>query len=116
MNILSGSVTEGVFRCPDAQIPLGPTAPAGDAQLGFRPEAAASRRRVGAGAVPVRVYTVEPLGNEVIVSFMIGDTIVHVRAPADSPIAMGDSCGLQFDRRHVHLFDPADGQRIDWVA
>jgi multiple sugar transport system ATP-binding protein len=116
MNILPGSVTEGIFRCPDAQIPVGPTAPAGDAQIGFRPEAAAIVAASEPGAMPARVYTVEPLGNEVIVSFLIGNTIVHVRAPADSQFAMGDSCGLKFDLRYVHLFDPADGQRIDWVA
>jgi multiple sugar transport system ATP-binding protein len=115
MNILSGSVTGGVFHCPDVQIPVGPTAPAGDAQLGFRPEAAAIVAASEPGAMPARVYTVEPLGNEVIVSFLIGDTI-HVRAPADSSMAMGDSCGLRFDLRYVHLFNPADGQRIDWVA
>lgn len=116
MNILSGSITDGVFRCPEAEIPLGPTAPAGDIELGFRPESAAVVAASEQGAMPVRVYTVEPLGNEVIVSFLIGDTIVHVRAPADSPIAMGDSCGLQFDRRYLHLFNPADGQRMDWAA
>ncbi len=116
MNILSGSVTAGVFNCRDARIPVGPTAPAGDAQLGFRPEAAVIVAASEPDAVPVRVYTVEPLGNEMIVSFMIGDTIVHVRAAADSPIAMGDSCGLQLAPRHIHFFDPADGQRIDWVA
>jgi multiple sugar transport system ATP-binding protein len=116
MNILSGSVTEGVFRCPGAEIAVGPTAPAGDVQLGFRPEAAAIVAASEPGVLPARVYTVEPLGNEVIVSFLIGDTIVHVRAAADTSIAMGDSCGLRFDLRRVHLFNPTDGQRIDWVA
>jgi multiple sugar transport system ATP-binding protein len=116
MNILSGSITDGVFHCPDAKIPVGPTAPAGDVQIGFRPETAAIVAASEPGAMPARVYTVEPLGNEVIVSFLIGDTIVHVRAPADSSVAMGDSCGLRFDLRYVHLFNPADGQRIDWVA
>ena len=116
MNILSGSITDGVFRCVDAEIHVGPTAPDGYVQLGFRPEAASIVAASEPGVMPARIYTVEPLGNEVIVSFLIGDTIVHVRAPADSPVAMGDNCGLRFDLRYIHLFSPADGRRLDWSA
>ncbi len=83
MNILAGSVTEGIFHGSEARILVGPTAPAGEVQLGFRPEAATIVAASDPTAIPTRVYTVEPLGNEVIVSFLIGDTIVHVRAPAD---------------------------------
>jgi multiple sugar transport system ATP-binding protein len=113
MNVLNGAVADGVFRTAGASIPVGPAAPTGDVRLGFRPEAAAIVGPSDAGAVPLRVYTVEPLGNEVIVSFSIGDTIVHIRVGPETPVAMGDSCGLRIDPRSIHFFDPGEGLRID---
>jgi multiple sugar transport system ATP-binding protein len=115
MNILAGTVTEGVFRCAEASIRVGPSAPAGDVQLGFRPEGAVIVARPEPNDVPVRVYTVEPLGNEQIVTILIGESIVHVRVAADATIAMGDACGLRIQPASIHLFSPADGQRVDWV-
>jgi multiple sugar transport system ATP-binding protein len=115
MNILAGSVTDGIFHCAGASIRLGPTAPAGDVQMGFRPEGAAIVAQPETDDVPMRVYTVEPLGNEQIVTFMIGDSIIHVRVAAESTIAMGDACGLRIHPTSIHLFSPADGRRIDWA-
>ncbi len=116
MNVMSGVVTDGVFRGEDIAIPVAAGAPSGPVELGFRPEAATIVAEGEPGAVSVRVYTVEPLGNEVIVAFSIGGTVVHVRAPADTTFAMGDACGLQVAPRGIHLFDPEGGQRIELTA
>jgi multiple sugar transport system ATP-binding protein len=112
MNILTGSVTDGVFHCGDISFPAGASAPVGDVQLGFRPEGASIVTATEQGAVPLRVYTVEPLGNESIVSFSIAGQVILVRAPADVHIAMGDSCGLLIPPENLHFFDAADGGRI----
>jgi len=113
MNVLSGEVTDGVFRAEGLELPVGAGAPSGSVQVGFRPEAARVVASGEPGSAPVRVYTVEPLGNEIHVAFSIGGTVVHVRAPADASIAMGDACGLAVEPRGIHFFDPEGGQRIE---
>jgi ABC-type sugar transport system ATPase subunit len=112
MNILSGTIADGLFRCEDTAFTVGPGAPAGDVQLGFRPEGASIVAPTEPDAIPLRVYTVEPLGNESIVSFSIAGQVILVRAPADVHIAMGDSCGLRIPPQNLHYFDQADGGRV----
>jgi multiple sugar transport system ATP-binding protein len=113
MNVLKGEITEGVFRTEGLELPVGPGAPTGPVQLGFRPEAARIVAAGEAGSAPVRAYTVEPLGNEIHVAFSIGGAVVFVRAAPDATIAMGDSCGLAVDPRGLHFFDPEGGLRIE---
>ncbi len=112
MNVLAGTVSDGIFRAEDVSLPVGPDAPAGDVQLGFRPEGATIVAEDEPDAIRLRVYTVEPLGNESIVSFAVGGQVILVRAPADVRIAMGDACGLRIRPQDLHFFDPADGGRI----
>ena len=102
-----------MFRGEDFSIPVGSGAPAGPVQLGFRPESARIVPSGEPGSAPVRVYTVEPLGNEIHVAFSIGGTVVHVRAAPDAAITMGDACGLAVEPRGIHFFDVDDGQRIE---
>jgi len=113
MNIISGAVTEGIFRCPRGAIPVGPWAPSKSVQLGFRPEGATIVDSSEPGVLQVRVYTVEPLGNELIVNFEIADELVRVRAPADLSIAIGDNCGLRVEPKNMHFFDTMSGDRIE---
>jgi multiple sugar transport system ATP-binding protein len=116
MNILRGTIADGSFRTADAVVAVTPGAPRGDVQLGFRPEGATIVGPREPGAVPLRVYTVEPLGNEIIVSFVIGEAVVQVRAAPETTIAMGDPCGLRIEQRHIHYFDTKEGQRIEPTA
>jgi len=113
MNILKGEITEGVFRTEGLELPVGSGAPSGPVQLGFRPEAAHILANGDPGSAPVKVYTVEPLGNEIHVAISIGGTVVFVRAPAEASIAMGDACGLAVDIRGIHFFDPEGGLRVE---
>ncbi len=112
MNILAGSVSEGVFRCAAGAMDVPPATPRGDVQLGFRPEAATMIDPAGStGQLQLQVYAVEPLGNEMIVAFRVGDGLLNVRAPAGAPVAVGQNCGIRVPAGQMHFFDSQSGQR-----
>jgi multiple sugar transport system ATP-binding protein len=120
MNLLAGSISDGVFRCAAGAIDVPPAARRGDVQLGFRPEAATMIDLAGpadpAGHLQLPVYAVEPLGNEMIVAFRVGADFLNVRAPAGAPIAVGQNCGIRVPAGHVHFFDSQTGQRESQAA
>jgi multiple sugar transport system ATP-binding protein len=113
MNIIGGTVSDGVFRCAAGAIDVPATAPRGDVQIGFRPEAAVLTDPTdAAGTLQLAVYAAEPLGNEMIVAFKIGDGFLNVRTPADAPIAVGQNYGIRVPSARLHFFDSQSGQRV----
>jgi multiple sugar transport system ATP-binding protein len=118
MNILSGTVSEGMFRCEAGTLAVPEGTPAGDMLAGFRPEAARLTEPSGEpgdagdpGRLRLPVYAVEPLGNEMIVAFKVGDEFLNVRVPADAPVAAGQNCGIAVAAGHLHFFDSQSGLR-----
>jgi len=110
MNIMAGSVSEGAFRCAAGTLDVPAGAPPGDVQLGFRPEAA-TLTDPSASQLQLQVYAVEPLGNEMIIAFRVGDDFLNVRAPAGAPIVVGQNCGVRVGTGQLHFFDSQSGQR-----
>jgi multiple sugar transport system ATP-binding protein len=112
MNLLAGSVSEGLFRCGPGAIEVPGGTAGGEVQLGFRPEAATIIEPSDPAAqLQLPVYAVEPLGNEMIVAFRVDGDLLNVRAPSGAPIAVGQSCGIRVPTGHLHFFDPQSGQR-----
>ncbi|WP_172327890.1 ABC transporter ATP-binding protein [Mangrovicoccus sp. HB161399] len=113
MNLIEGEVVaEGgmkVFACKDFRLPLAGAfagmAPASAAVLGIRPylmQLAGS----GPGALPMKVYAIEQLGNEAIV---IADTPSGARVRAVAPAGFHAQVGTVLHAR----FDPADALLYD---
>jgi multiple sugar transport system ATP-binding protein len=117
MNILPGSVDSGVFRCAAGALEVPASVPSGEILLGFRPEAA---EFVGPSAVAhhlqLQAYAVEPLGNEMIVAFRVGEELLNARVAADAPVSVGQNCQVCIAPRQMHFFDVRTGQRISQVV
>jgi multiple sugar transport system ATP-binding protein len=57
------------------------------------------------GAVPARVYTVEPTGDITFVQVYLGPSIVVISVPPDVQLRPDDAVWLTFDQDRLHLFD-----------
>jgi multiple sugar transport system ATP-binding protein len=112
MNILAGTVSDGEFRCDAGTLPAPADAPRGEVLAGFRPESA-TLTDPGASAAQLQlpVFAVEPLGNEMIVAFRVGDEFLNVRVPAGAPVTVGQNCGIQVAAGHLHFFNSQSGLR-----
>ena len=89
--------------------------PRADAQrqvtVGVRPEHL-SIVAPGAGHATGEIYVVEPMGREQIVDVKVGERRLRAIAPLGFSEPVGGSVGLRAAVEHVHLFDPAGGERL----
>ncbi len=76
--------------------------------IGLRAEAI----RITEGGVPARIEIVEPTGHEAIVTVSVDGRRLVTRTAPDSGFRVGDSVGLGFDARRLHLFDAATGDTL----
>jgi multiple sugar transport system ATP-binding protein len=58
-----------------------------------------------AGAVPARVYTVEPTGDVTFVQAFLSGAIVNISLPPSVLVAPDEQVWLEFDQEQIHLFD-----------
>jgi multiple sugar transport system ATP-binding protein len=65
-----------------------------------------------AGAVPGRVYTVEPTGDITFVHVYLGTSIIVASVSPDVRLAPDDQVWVEFDQQKLHLFDGATEQAI----
>lgn len=110
MNLIAGEVTQGTFRAEGMQVP-GLAAADGPVTLGFRAEDASVVAEGGNITAPV--YSMELLGDATLVSVRIGAALVAVRAHKDFRIEIDAPLHIRVPLTAVHLFDKANGARID---
>jgi len=112
MNILTGTVSDGLFRCESGTLAVPDRSPGGATTAGFRPEAATLTEPDGRpGQLQLPVFAVEPLGNEMIVAFRVGEEFLNVRVPAGAPVTTGQNCGISVPAGHLHFFNSQSGLR-----
>jgi sn-glycerol 3-phosphate transport system ATP-binding protein len=82
--------------------------------LGLRPEHLTPGAEDGAG-LPLEVALVEMLGADAVVHGQLPARGAPLTARLDgtSRVARGDGLRLMVEPRHLHLFDPLNGRRID---
>jgi multiple sugar transport system ATP-binding protein len=77
-----------------------------DLLLGFRPtETRIYLERQSPGDVEVEIYALEPLGDETIVDFRMGEMVFKATAPAEFPAQMGDRAYVRIEVAESHVFD-----------
>jgi ABC-type sugar transport system ATPase subunit len=82
--------------------------------LGLRPEHLAPGTENGAG-LPLEVALVEMLGADAVVHGQLSARGAPLTARLDgtNQVARGDRLRLMVEPRHLHLFDPLNGRRIE---
>jgi len=117
MNFLDGEiVAEGdghVVRSGSIVIPvdgrLGGGMQACRVVLGLRPEAII----IGGEGLRARVDIVEPSGHEAIMTVSIDGRRLVTRIAPDAGFRIGETIGVDFDLRRLHLFDATTGAVLD---
>jgi multiple sugar transport system ATP-binding protein len=57
------------------------------------------------GAVPAKVYTVEPTGDITFVQAILAGAVVNISLPPTVEVAPDEQVWLEFDQTRIHLFD-----------
>ena len=112
MNFVKVTVQDGTARGAGFEVKLLKPVAAGQAVLGFRPEALTDRRDEGTAAVDITVDVVERLGSDQFLYGQVGEDGVTARVDPRLPAAPGDKIPLGLDLRSVHLFDPETEQAL----
>ena len=116
MNVLHGQGRGmgeggGVVDCGGLSVPVALEHYEGEILLGVRPEhVSLCAVEQGVGDAAVRV--VEPLGAETLVQLDVGGQTLVAKLPGMVELHVGDSVGVNLDRRRLHLFDGA-GERLE---
>ena len=110
MNLIDGHVDKGVFRADHVEVP-GLAAPDGPVTLGYRAEDASVIS--GHGHINHEVYTLELLGDATMVTVLIGNHVVSVKADKNFRAEIGQPVSIAMPPEHCHLFDGQTGQRIE---
>ena len=113
MNLLPGTAVEGGVQLGDGMVlplPAGsPVAPSRRVTYGIRPE----HLLVGEGGLPMVVDVMEPTGSETQVFGRLGEHRFMGSFRERIQVAPGEVLPIHWDTRLAHLFDQADGLRVE---
>ncbi|WP_342358694.1 ABC transporter ATP-binding protein [Terrarubrum flagellatum] len=73
--------------------------------LGARHSTIKLKKTPASGAVPARVYTVEPTGDVTFVQASLSGAMVNVSVPPSVAVSPDEPIWLEFDQENIHLFD-----------
>lgn len=110
MNLMDGTIKGGVFEGKNVRIE-GLKAADGEVTLGFRAEDAAVAEG-GNGQITAPIYTIELLGDAVMLSVRAGGQMVSVKANKEYRAEIGDSVSFSVPGEICHIFDRASGERL----
>jgi len=110
MNLVDGKLSGGIFKAENTQI-TGLSTGDLDATLGFRAEDA--QVVDSDGQINAPIYSLELLGDAVMVTVRIGGALVAVRADKGYRAEIGDQVSIRVPVDHLHLFDAKTGARLD---
>ena len=110
MNLIEGEILGNTFRANNVEI-AGLNAPDGPVKLGFRAEDASVVKK--GGAINAPIYTMELLGDATMVSVRIGSALISVKADKSYRAAIQEAVSISVAPEKCHLFDAADGARIE---
>ncbi|MEM2123411.1 MAG: ABC transporter ATP-binding protein, partial [Candidatus Bathyarchaeia archaeon] len=58
------------------------------------------------------VYTLEPLGADMVVNLKVGEDIIRTKVPSTLKLEMDQRVFLKFDERAIHIFDKKNGDAL----
>jgi multiple sugar transport system ATP-binding protein len=115
MNLLEGSLKDGVFTSPDVRVTGFGQATHAAAVLGVRAEDVLVGQIEGADLVK-EVFSFELTGDATLVTVRIGDRLFTARAAKEFRTTVGQPVGLTLRPAQCHLFDATTQARLQWSA
>ena len=112
MNLLPARLERGIIVLEDGTVLPCPGEGAGSVFCGIRPESLTWSPESTGPNLRGTALTVEPLGADTLVTFLIGDTEVAARLPPRSVRRAGEAVAVTLEPSSLHVFDRATGQRI----
>ena len=100
-----GSAEGWTLPLSDANARKVATAKARKVVLGARHSTIKLHKEQVSGAVPAKVYTVEPTGDITFVQAFLSGAIVNISLPPTVSVAPDEMVWLEFDQDRIHLFD-----------
>ena len=111
MNLIKGDLESGTFTGASTRVEgLGKGSRKG-VILGVRPEDI-TVAAAGEGHLNSRLYSLEPTGDQTLVSALAGEQMVVAKGSRSFRQALDTPIGLNFDVARCYLFDAASGARI----
>jgi multiple sugar transport system ATP-binding protein len=100
--------------CPDElSKQVGKKAGLKEIRIGIRPtDIVISRQRSAAGSISGDVYTVEPRGDEIVLTVKLGKEVIRVESVEEFDFKPGDTIWLTPEKDRIHAFDIASGQSL----
>ncbi len=116
MNLVEGTMKAGSFSANNITID-GFKAADGNIILGFRAEDVSVNKKTKKSGYQIKapIYTVELLGDAVMLTLRVGKDFVSVKAEKDFWAEIGDEVTVQVPISVCHLFNSDTGLRIDPV-
>jgi multiple sugar transport system ATP-binding protein len=110
MNLINGSIDKGVFTGHETVVPKAGKV-SGKVTFGIRPEDVSVAAK-GKGHVNSTLYSLEPTGDQTLVTVRLGDQLLVARADRDFRQSIDTPIALTFDVKRAYLFDGLSGERI----
>ena len=111
MNLMDGTIENGVFKGANVEI-QGLDAADGEVTLGFRAEDAGLAADAGTGQITAPIYTIELLGDAVMLTVKAGGNLVSVKTTKEYRADIGDIISFAVPNDICHIFDRATGERL----
>ncbi|AVF04412.1 MULTISPECIES: ABC transporter ATP-binding protein [Devosia] len=111
MNLVSGSIENGVFTSDGIRIEGLPHRASGAVTLGFRAEDA--NLAEANGQIEAPIYTVELLGEATMLSMRVAGELVSIKVGKDYRAEIGDLARIAIPASACHIFDQSTGARIE---
>ncbi|HZP92875.1 MAG TPA: ABC transporter ATP-binding protein [Burkholderiales bacterium] len=111
MNFLKGRLADGAFEAPGVRVPAADRSRQARVVMGVRPEDCTLADPAG-GQLRGQVYSIELIGDHTLVTVLVGEQEVVVKAANTFEARMGDTVALRVNAGRVYFFDADSGARI----
>jgi multiple sugar transport system ATP-binding protein len=109
MNLIPGKIGKNGFEAPATKVKG--LKGSGNVTLGIRPEDISVAKK-GEGHVTTTIYSLEPTGDQTLLTVKLGDQLLVARVGRSFRQAIDTPIELAFDLERLFKFDTASGERI----
>jgi multiple sugar transport system ATP-binding protein len=109
MNLIPGKIDKNGFEAPATKVKG--LKGSGNVTLGVRPEDISVAKK-GGGHVKTTIYSLEPTGDQTLLTVKLGEQLLVARVGRAFRQAIDTPIELAFDPKRIFKFDTATGERV----